>query len=52
MLASRVRMCSYREIVEYVLATDSEFSGTTNGSFRYIGSDLKIVIPSLSDVFV
>ena len=29
----------------YVLATDDDFSGTSNGSFRYIGSDLKVIIP-------
>lgn len=29
----------------YVIASDSDFSGTTNGSFRYIGSDDYVVIP-------
>ena len=31
----------------YILATDDDFSGTTNGNFKYIGSDLKIVIPNI-----
>ena len=30
----------------YVLATDSDFSGDTNGSFKYIGTDEYIVIPN------
>ena len=50
MLASRVRMATFKDSLfipeGYVLATDDDFSGTTNGSFRYIGSDLKIVIPN------
>ena len=50
MYTDRVRRRVRREKIElpegYVLATDNDFSGTTNGSFRYIGSDLKIVIPN------
>ena len=50
MLANRVRMSMRREKNElpegYVMAQDSDFSGTSNGSFRYIGSDLKIIIPN------
>ena len=50
MLADRVRMATFKDSLfipeGYVLATDDDFSGTTNGSFRYIGSDLKIVIPN------
>ena len=49
MLANRVRMRLLDvgvELEEYVLATDDDFSGTSNGSFEYIGSDLKIVIPN------
>lgn len=52
MLADRVRIGTYgtmskMEIPEgYVLATDSDFSGTTNGSFKYIGTDEHIVIPN------
>ena len=49
MLADRVRMSRLLDVdVElegYVLATDNDFSGTSNGGFRYIGSDFKIVIP-------
>ena len=50
MLADRVRMTTFKDSLfipeGYVLATDDDFSGTTNGSFRYIGSDLKIVVPN------
>ena len=50
MLASRVRMATFKDsffIPEgYVLATDDDFSGTSNGSFRYIGTALKVVIPN------
>ena len=50
MLANRVRMATFKDSLfipeGYVLATDDDFSGTTDGSFRYIGSDLKIVIPN------
>ena len=50
MLADRVRMAIFKDSLfipeGYVLATDDDFSGTTDGSFRYIGSDLKIVIPN------
>ncbi len=50
MLADRVRMTTFKDSLfipeGYVLATDDDFSGTSNGWFRYIGSDLKIVIPN------
>ena len=48
MLADRVRMATFKDSLPkgYVLATDDDFSGTYNGAFRYIGSDLKIVIPN------
>jgi len=50
MLASRVRMATFKDsffIPEgYVLATDDDFSGTYNGSFRYIGTALAVVIPN------
>ena len=43
MLASRVRMATFKDspfIPEgYVLATDDDFSGTTDGSFKYVGTD-------------
>lgn len=29
----------------YVLATDEDFSGTTNGDFRYIGTDEYVIVP-------
>ncbi len=48
MLANRVRMRLLDvggELEGYVLATDDDFSGTTDGSFRYIGTALKVVIP-------
>ena len=51
MLADRVRMATFKDSLfvpeGYVLATDDDFSGTTNGNFKYIGSDLKIVIPNI-----
>ena len=31
----------------YVLATDEDFSGTTNGDFRYIGTDEYVIIPHI-----
>ena len=50
MYTDRVRRRVRREKIElpegYVLATDNDFSGTTNGSFRYIGTALKVVIPN------
>ena len=48
MLADRVRMATFKDSLPegYVLATNDDFSGTYNGNFRYIGSDLKIVIPN------
>jgi len=49
-LANRVRMATFKDsffIPEgYVLATDDDFSGTYNGSFRYIGTALAVVIPN------
>lgn len=32
-------------VAKYVLATDDDFSGETNGSFRYIGTDDSVAIP-------
>lgn len=34
-------------IEDYVLATDDDFSGTTDGSFKYIGTDEYIIIPKI-----
>ena len=34
-------------IPNYHLATDSEFSGTTDGNFRYIGTDKFMIIPEV-----
>ena len=50
MLANRVRMRLLDvggELEGYVLATDDDFSGITNSGFKYIGSDLKVVIPNM-----
>ena len=46
MLANRIRMsgAGIGEI-EYILATDDDFSGTSNGNFRYIGTDEYVEIP-------
>ena len=49
MLASRVRMATFKDSLfipeGYVLATNDDFSGEINGEFKYIGTDLKVVIP-------
>ena len=45
MLANRVRIGTYGTMSKYVLATDSDFSGTANGSFKYIGSHEYVIIP-------
>lgn len=48
MLANRVRMSQIKKgipIPSYVLAQDSDFSGSYNGSFRYIGSHEYVIIP-------
>ena len=34
-------------IAKYVLATDDDFSGTSNGNFRYIGTDEYVAIPRI-----
>ena len=49
MLADRVRMGELETeiIVEYVLATDDDFSGTSNGNFRYIGTDDYVEVPHI-----
>ena len=48
MLANRARMSYTKEVIlEYILATDSDFSGTTDGSFKYIGSGEYITIPHI-----
>ena len=49
MLADRVRMVTFKDSLSipegYVMATDDDFSGTSNGAFKYIGTALKVVIP-------
>lgn len=48
MLANRVRMSQIKKgipIPSYVLAQDSDFSGTANGEFKYIGSHEYVIIP-------
>ena len=48
MIADRVRMSKKKSISgvpDYVIATDADFSGTTDGSFVYIGSKEFIIIP-------
>lgn len=49
MLASRIRMATFKDSLfipeGYVLATDDDFSGTSNGNFRYIGTDEYVEIP-------
>ena len=45
MLADRVRMS---QIVDSIyLAKDSDFDGTTNGTFQYIGTETEIEIPHI-----
>ena len=43
MLANRVRMSQIKK--GYVMAQDSDFSGTANGAFKYIGSHEYVIIP-------
>ena len=49
MLASRIRMATFKDSLfipeGYVLATDDDFSGTSNGNFGYIGTDEYVEIP-------
>ncbi len=48
MLADRVRMGLKKTGVideDIYVATDADFSGTTNGSFSYIGTETRLVIP-------
>ena len=52
MLADRVRMSYIKKggipIPDYyVMATDSDFSGTTNESFKYVGSHEYVIIPHI-----
>ena len=49
MLANRVRMSYIKKggMPNYVMATDSDFSGTANGAFRYIGSHEYVIIPHI-----
>ena len=50
MLASRVRMSYIKKggIPDYyVMATDSDFSGTSNANFKYIGSHEYVIIPHI-----
>ena len=47
MLANRVRMSQIKKGIPsyYVMAQDSDFSGTSNGTFKYIGSHEYVIIP-------
>ena len=47
MLANRVRMSQIKKGIPsyYVMAQDSDFSGTSNGWFEYIGSHEYVIIP-------
>jgi surface protein len=49
MLANRVRMSQIKKGSPipsyYVMAQDSDFSGTANGEFKYIGSHEYVIIP-------
>ena len=47
MLATRVRMSQIKKGIPsyYVMAQDSDFSGTANGKFKYIGSHEYVIIP-------
>ena len=50
MLASRVRRGSGSKVGVpnyYVMPTDGDFSGTTNGTFQYIGTDEYVIIPNV-----
>ena len=51
MLADRVRMATFKDSLfipeGYVLATDDDFSGTTDGNFTYIGTDEYVMIPDM-----
>lgn len=48
MLANRVRIGSRKKYIDEVyLARDNDFSGTTNGSFSYIGTELEVKIPHI-----
>ena len=51
MLANRVRIGSRKKYIDEVyLAQDNDFSGTTNGSFGYMGTELKVKIPHVHNV--
>ncbi len=47
MLANRVRMSRIKKGIPsyYVMAQDSDFSGTADGEFKYIGSHEYVIIP-------
>ena len=47
MLADRVRIGIYKSSIEYMLATDADFTGTTNGSFKYAGTNKYIIMPNM-----
>ena len=50
MLADRVRMSYIKKSSipdYYVMATDSDFSGTADGEFKYIGSHEYVIIPHI-----
>lgn len=49
MLADRMRMRGGSKGIPsyYVMAEDSDFSGTTDGDFKYIGDDDYIIIPKI-----
>lgn len=47
MLADRVRISQIKKGIPsyYVMAQDGDFSGTSNGAFKYIGSHEYVIIP-------
>ena len=45
MIADRVRMKRKKSIPSIPVATDDDFSGTRDGEFVYIGSEIHIIIP-------
>ena len=38
---------TYGELLEWVLATDEDFSGTEDGKFQYIGTDKYVIVPKV-----
>ena len=47
MLATRVRMISITNVWDGYIAQDSDFTGTANGSFKYIGTEIELEIPHI-----